>query len=251
MTLLLVVRGDAWPLLLCLWGMLSRAAGVFATPPADAAGQASQLWVAAVSDMARMRSCAGALASAWLTAQPGLAELAAVESVPPAPPLRNLIQAVSKAWYCGPPGLEAGQRRVGPEHHCSSNRKGRVASPNQNCVGEGSGRQARGCREVFAETAQPHDAVPVPVREVHLRPLLVSEASYTADVAHATDERVPDPAQRHHQQVTPSGTPAVGLAVLLAAMQHALILSALQAAARPACVSWRQCCPSAAGHAVL
>ena len=57
----------------------SRAAAVFETLEADAAGQASQLQAAALSDMARLKSCAGALASAWLTARPGLAELTAVE----------------------------------------------------------------------------------------------------------------------------------------------------------------------------
>ena len=36
-------------------------------------------YAAALSDMARLRSCTGALASAWLTARPGLAELTAVE----------------------------------------------------------------------------------------------------------------------------------------------------------------------------
>ena len=57
----------------------ARAAAVFATLEADAAGQASQLRAAALSDMARLGSCAAALASAWLTARPGLAELTAVE----------------------------------------------------------------------------------------------------------------------------------------------------------------------------
>ena len=57
----------------------ARAAPVFATLEADASGQAYQLRAAALSDMARLRSCAGALASAWLMAQPGLAELTAVE----------------------------------------------------------------------------------------------------------------------------------------------------------------------------
>ena len=56
-----------------------RAAAVFATLEADVSGQASQLRAAALSDMARLRSCAGALASALLTARPGLAELTAVE----------------------------------------------------------------------------------------------------------------------------------------------------------------------------
>ena len=56
-----------------------RAAAVFGTPEADAAGQAYQLRAAALSDMARLRRCAGALASAWLTARPGLTELTTVE----------------------------------------------------------------------------------------------------------------------------------------------------------------------------
>ena len=58
----------------------ARAAAVLATREADAAGQAPQLRAAALSDMARLRSCAGALASAWLTFQPGLTELTAVDS---------------------------------------------------------------------------------------------------------------------------------------------------------------------------
>ena len=57
----------------------ARAAAVFATLEADVAGQASQLQTAALSNMARLRSCARALVSAWLTARPGLAELTAVE----------------------------------------------------------------------------------------------------------------------------------------------------------------------------
>ena len=57
----------------------ARAAAVFATLEADASGQASQLRAAALLDMARLRSCAEALSSAWLTARPGLAELTAVE----------------------------------------------------------------------------------------------------------------------------------------------------------------------------
>ena len=52
-------------------------AAVFATFEADAAGQASQLRVAALSDMARLRRCDGALMSAWLTARVGLPELTA------------------------------------------------------------------------------------------------------------------------------------------------------------------------------
>ena len=55
----------------------ARAAAVFSTLEADAAEQASQLRAAALSDMARLRSCDGALASPWLTARPGLTELTA------------------------------------------------------------------------------------------------------------------------------------------------------------------------------
>ena len=57
----------------------ARAAAVFATLEVDAAGQASQLRAAALSDMSHLRSCAGDLASARLTARPGLAELTALE----------------------------------------------------------------------------------------------------------------------------------------------------------------------------
>ena len=57
----------------------ARAAAVFAMLEADAAGQATQLRAAALSDMARLRSSAGALASAWRPARPGHAELTAVE----------------------------------------------------------------------------------------------------------------------------------------------------------------------------
>ena len=57
----------------------AHAAAVFTTLEADAAGQTSQLRAAALSDMAHVRNCAGALASARLTARPGLTELTAVE----------------------------------------------------------------------------------------------------------------------------------------------------------------------------
>ena len=57
----------------------ARATAVFATIEAHAARQASQLRAAALKDMGRLRSCAGALVSTWLTARPGLAELTAVE----------------------------------------------------------------------------------------------------------------------------------------------------------------------------
>ena len=62
--------------LLPMWYYTEKA--VCATLETDASGPASQLRAAALSDMARLRSCAGALASAWLTARPGLAELTAV-----------------------------------------------------------------------------------------------------------------------------------------------------------------------------
>ena len=59
-----------------------HATAAHGTLEAGAAGQASQLRAAALSDMARLRSCAGALASASMTARParpGLTELMAVE----------------------------------------------------------------------------------------------------------------------------------------------------------------------------
>ena len=56
-----------------------RAAALFATLEADAKGASSQARSAALAGLARLRSGAGSLASAWLTAQPGPAELTAVE----------------------------------------------------------------------------------------------------------------------------------------------------------------------------
>ena len=57
----------------------TRAAALFTTLEADAKGASSQARSAALADLARLRSCAGSLASAWLTARPGPAELTAVE----------------------------------------------------------------------------------------------------------------------------------------------------------------------------
>ena len=57
----------------------ARTAALFATLEADAKGASSQVRSAALADLARLRSCAGSLASAWLTARPGPAELTAVE----------------------------------------------------------------------------------------------------------------------------------------------------------------------------
>ena len=57
----------------------ARTAALFATLEADAKKASSQERSAALADLARMRSCAGSLASAWLTAQPGAAEVTAVE----------------------------------------------------------------------------------------------------------------------------------------------------------------------------
>ena len=58
----------------------AHVAVLFATLEADAKGPSSQVHSAARADLARLRSCAGSLASAWLTARPGPAELTAVES---------------------------------------------------------------------------------------------------------------------------------------------------------------------------
>ena len=69
----------------------ARVADLFATLEADANEGSSQVRSAALADLARLRSCAGSLASAWLTARltaqltarltarPGPAELTAVE----------------------------------------------------------------------------------------------------------------------------------------------------------------------------
>ena len=56
----------------------ARTAALFAPLEADAKGASSQVRSAALADLARLRSCAGSLASAWLTARPGPAELTAV-----------------------------------------------------------------------------------------------------------------------------------------------------------------------------
>ena len=56
-----------------------RVAALFATLEADAKRASSQARSAALADLARLRSCAGSLASAWLIARPGPAELTAVE----------------------------------------------------------------------------------------------------------------------------------------------------------------------------
>ena len=57
----------------------ARTAALFATLAADAKGTSSQARSAALADLARLRSCAGSLASAWLTEQPSPAELTAAE----------------------------------------------------------------------------------------------------------------------------------------------------------------------------
>ena len=57
----------------------ARTAALFATLEADAKGTSSQVRSAALADRARLRSCAGSLALAWLTARPGPADLTAVE----------------------------------------------------------------------------------------------------------------------------------------------------------------------------
>ena len=57
----------------------TRTAALFATLEADAKGASSQVRSAALADLTRLHSCAGSLASAWLTARPGQVELTAVE----------------------------------------------------------------------------------------------------------------------------------------------------------------------------
>ena len=57
----------------------ARAATLFATLKADPKGASSQARSAALADLARLRSCAGSLASACLTTRPGPVELTAVE----------------------------------------------------------------------------------------------------------------------------------------------------------------------------
>ena len=60
-------------------------------------------------------------------------------------------------------------------------------------MGETYGRQARSCHDVFAEATQAHAAMPV--RELHMQPLLIRETCYTDDVAHDVDQRVLNLAQ--------------------------------------------------------
>ena len=57
----------------------ARAASLFATLEADTRGPSSQSRSAALADLTRSHTCAGLLASAWLTARPGPRELTAVE----------------------------------------------------------------------------------------------------------------------------------------------------------------------------
>ena len=57
----------------------ARTATLFATLAVDAKGASPQARPAALADLARLRSCAGSLASAWLTARPGPTEVTAVE----------------------------------------------------------------------------------------------------------------------------------------------------------------------------
>ena len=57
----------------------ARTAALFATLEADAKGASSQVRSAALAGLARLRSCARSLASAWLTARLGPAKLMAVE----------------------------------------------------------------------------------------------------------------------------------------------------------------------------
>ena len=60
-------------------GTDARTAALFATLDADAKGASAQVRSAALADLARLRTCAESLASAWLTARPGPADLTAVE----------------------------------------------------------------------------------------------------------------------------------------------------------------------------
>ena len=57
----------------------TRVAALFATLGADARGPAARPKNQALADPSRLRSCSGALASAWLTARPGFTELTTIE----------------------------------------------------------------------------------------------------------------------------------------------------------------------------
>ena len=57
----------------------ARVAALIATLESDARGPAARPKNQALADLSRLRSCSGALASAWLTAQPGFTELTAID----------------------------------------------------------------------------------------------------------------------------------------------------------------------------
>ena len=72
----------------CVWQRCSKpspadadapVAAIFATLKADAGGPAARPKDQALADLSRLRSCSGVIASAWLTARPGLTELTAIE----------------------------------------------------------------------------------------------------------------------------------------------------------------------------
>ena len=100
----------------------ARTVAVFATLEADAAAQASQLRAAALS---RLRSYAGALTSAWLTARPSLVELMAVE-FRTAPPQRRSIPwpgsrySVRVRPRCGSRRYPRPCMRCSVAHNCGS-----------------------------------------------------------------------------------------------------------------------------------
>ena len=102
--------------------------------------------------------------------------------------LCRVVRAGGQAFHGTPCLLKLSQRRVCLEPHCASEGQSLVRSPCQRCVGGGCRRLARSCRDVFAEPWQAHAAMPV--RELHLHPLLICETCFTDDVAHAADQRV-------------------------------------------------------------
>ena len=77
----------------------------------------------------------------------------------------------------------------------------------------------RSCRDVLAEALQAHATITV--RELHLHPLMIREACYTNDVAHAAYQRDLDLAYGCCHPVPPCNPHQVGLTVLQDIVQHA------------------------------
>ena len=88
---------------------------------------------------------------------------------------------------------------------------------------------------------------------VRMHPLLASKALNTDDLAHAEDQSILNPAQRHRQQVPPLADclQRVGLAMLRAGAQQGPLCLRINWQPEPAILSGLRCCHSLAEHAVI